>query len=226
LKQQTAAACDAINSLAKHAMKGNDQARHALALYVRKGQINHMRAHACSFLAKSVTEPDGEFAELFREAMSVPELRYWSILGYVNLVGKDAYNELAMIAGDTKIPLDDRGHAIKCLARFSRQPFDRQLPADPGHWKEADFRLSEITAWAEAGYPDGQGYFSPIRHASLDNPRTAFEKIVSRLDKKLAKKRQKRQDLADPTNWLTVAAPADMERIKGMWKLPSEVVKQ
>lgn len=214
-------ACDAINSLAKYAKKGNAQARQALALYVKEGQIRHMRTHACSLLTESVKEPDGEFAELFRAGLSVPELRYWSILGFINAAGKDAYGELVKIAEDKTIPLADRGHAIKCLAVSSRQPFDRRLPSDPGHWKEPDLRLSEIKAWAENGYLDGQGYSEPSRDAALDNPRTEFESIVNRLDKKLAKKRANRQDLADPTNLLTIASQEDVRRIKERWKLPS-----
>jgi hypothetical protein len=86
---------------------------------------------------------------------------------------------------------------------------------------EPDLRLVEIKAWAKNGYPDGQGYTPPPRHESLDDPKTAFEKIVSRLDKRLAKKRQKRQDLADPTDWLMIAAPGDIRRIEARWKLPS-----
>ncbi|HEY7330937.1 MAG TPA: SMI1/KNR4 family protein [Gemmataceae bacterium] len=214
-------ACDAINELSKLAQKGNQHAQEALALYVREGRINHMRVYACSCLAESVKEPHVELAALFREGLSVPELRYWSILGYINSAGKDAYEELTKIAGDRLIPLGDRGQAIKCLARFSKRPFDRHLPSDPGHWEETDLRLSEVTTWANEGYPDGQGYSPPSRHTALDQPRTDFEKIVSLLDKKLAKKREKRQDLADPTNWLTVAAPEDIQRLKARWKLPS-----
>jgi len=214
-------ACDAINTLAKHANRGNNQAKEVLALYVREGRINHMRTFACSCLAESVKEPDGEFAGVFRERLSDPELRYWSILGYINSAGNGAYKELTRIAGDKTIPVGDRGHAIKCLARFSKQPFDRHLPSDPGGWKETDLRLSEVKAWAKASFPDGQGYSRPSRDAALDEPKTAFEKIVSRLDKKLAKKRNKIQDLPDPTNWLALAAPEEIRRIKARWKLPS-----
>jgi len=109
------AACDAINSLAKDATQGNAQAKKALALYVKEGRINHMRTHACSSLAKSVKDPDGEFTELFREGLSDPELRYWSILGYLNSAGKDAYKELTKIAGDKTIPLNHRARSCSCL---------------------------------------------------------------------------------------------------------------
>jgi hypothetical protein len=56
---------------------------------------------------------------------------------------------------------------------------------------------------------------------ALQRPRTAFEKIVSRLDKKLIRKRQARQDPAVPTDWLAVAAAEDVRRVKARWKLPS-----
>jgi hypothetical protein len=117
--------------------------------------------------------------------------------------------------------VEHRSQAVKCVAQFSKQPFDRRLTADPGHWKENQLRLAEIAAWAEAGYPDGKGFSEPARHPALDSPQTPFEKIVSRLDEKLAKKRRERQDLAEPTNWLAVAAPADIQRIKARWSLPS-----
>jgi hypothetical protein len=215
------AACDAINALAKLAKNGNDQAQAVLALYVRDGQISHMRTHACSCLAESVKEPHADSAALFREALSDPALRYWSILGFIRSAGRGAYEELARMAGDKSVPLDDRAQAIKCLAEFSKQPFDRNLPSDPGRWKASQLRLAEIEAWAKDGYPDGQGYSTPPRDAALDAPKTAFETVVSRLDKKLAKQRRKRQDPAEPSDWLTVGAPEDIQRISARWKLPA-----
>jgi hypothetical protein len=214
-------ACDAINALTKHAAKGSEDAKQALAAYARDGSIDHMRDFACSSLADVVTEADVEFVALFRHGMSDPELQYWSILGYINSAGKGAYEELAKIAADETLPLEVRGHAVKCLARSSKQPFDRRLPSDPGQWKGEDLRLAEIAAWMNSGSPEGQGHFQPTRHAALDEPKTAFEKIVGRLDKRLAKQRGRSQDLADPTDWLAIAAPADIQRIKARWELPA-----
>jgi hypothetical protein len=213
-------ACYAINELSKHAQKGNKQAKEALALYVTGGSINHMRAHACSCLAESVTQPGIEFVALFRKGLSDPDLRYWSILGYVNSV-KGAYEDLTRIAEDASIPVADRAHGVKCLARFSRQTFDRGLPSDPGRWQETELRLSELRTWANGGFPFGTGYLPPSRDPALDQPTTAFERIVTCLERKLAKKRQLRQDLADPTDWLAIAAPDDIQRIKARWHLPS-----
>jgi hypothetical protein len=214
------AACDPINKLAKLAKKENEQAKAVLAHYVVEGAINHMRVHACACLAESVVKPDAEFATLFGKCLSDPDLRYWSILGYINSAGKNAYKELTRIAGDSTLPLSERGHAVKCLATISKQPFDRHLPTDPGHWKEQNLRLSEVIAWAEGGYPDGRGYPEPVRHPALDKPTSVLEKLASRLDKKLAKERRKEQDLADPMNWLAVATPDDLHRIKARWELP------
>ncbi len=215
------AACHAINKLGKLAKKENEQAKAVLADYMVEGAINHMRVHACVMLAESVAKPHVEFAALFRKCLSDPDLRYWSILGYINSAGTNACTELRRIAGDTTLTLCERGHAVKCLATFSKQPFDRHLPPDPSHWKEPDLRLSEVIAWADGGYPDGQGYPEPARHPALDKPASDFEKLVSRLDKKLAKQRRKQQDLVAPTDWLAIAAPDDIHRIQARWELPS-----
>jgi SMI1 / KNR4 family (SUKH-1) len=214
-------ACNAINKLSKQAEKGNELASNVLALYAAEGSINHMRAHACACLARSLKQPDAQFIRLFQKGLSDPELRYWSIVGYLNSVGKMAYEDLTKIAEDASVPVEVRAQAIKCLAKFSKQSFDRDLPSDPGHWKAADLRVSELRAWATDGYQDGEGYSPPMRHPALDSPSTAFEKIVSRLDRKLDKERQARQDLADPTNWLEIPALEDMQRIKTRWDLPS-----
>ena len=215
------AACNAINKLTKLAQNGDPQAKNILAEYVVCGAIDHMRDHACGSLAEIVTESDAEVATVFQKGLSDPNLRYWSILGYMNSAGRKAYGKLVKIAKNKKFPLNERAHAIKCLATFSKQPFDRNLPSDPDDWEREDLRLTEVMAWVKDGYQDGQGYSEPIRHPALDNPGTAFEKIVSRLDKKLAKKRRKHQDMAAPSAWLAVASPEDIQRIVGRWKLPS-----
>lgn len=213
-------ACDAINELSRLARSGDDRAKMVLARYATDGQIGHMREHACASLASSVQDPNAEFAALFQRGLSDPPLRYWSILGYINSAGRAACPELIKLAEDRNIPLMERAHAVKCLAVFSRQRFDRNLPADPGHWKESDLRISEVRAWANAGFPNGAGYLPPSRHLALDNPTTEFERLISRLERILANKRQELQDLAEPTNWLAVAEPEDIQRIKARWDLP------
>lgn len=213
-------ACAATNKLSKHAKNGDEQAKKTLGHYSTDGQLNHVRVFACACLADSVTEPNAEFAALFRRTLQDPQLRYWSILGYMNSEGAAAYPGLVRLAEDTNIPLAERAHAVKCLAVFSRQRFDRSLPADPSYWKESDLRLSEVQAWAQAGYPTGEGYSPPVRHPALDGPATAFEQIVSRLDKKLAKKRRAEQNLAEPENWLAIAAQDEIQGVTARWHLP------
>src|SRR5262249_37945938 len=215
------AACDVINKLAKHAKKGSEQAKRILADFACNGSIDHIREFACASVAEAACETDVDLVPLFRKGLTDPHSRYWSILGYIRTAGKGGYNELVRIARDKTVAVEDRSQAVKCLAQFSKHPFDRQLTADPGHWKENQLRLAEIAAWAEAGYPDGKGFSEPARHPALDDPQTAFEKVVSRLDKKLATRRRDCQDLAEPTNWLAVADAADIQRIKARWSLPS-----
>lgn len=214
-------ACHAINRLAKQANRGDERAKQALAMYLAEGRIDHVRVHACYVLASSVKEPNAELAALFLRGLSDVKLRYWSILGYMNAAGKAAYPELIGLTEDENLALPERAHAIKCVASFSKQRFDRDLPADSGYWKESDLRLSELRDWADAGFPDGGSYEPPMRHPALDRPTTTFERIVSRLDKVFAQKRQEMQDLAEPTNWLAVASPEDIQRITAQWTLPS-----
>jgi len=214
-------ACEAINKLAKLAEKGSEEAKSVLVAYVQDGSINHIRAYACSELASAIKEPHAGFAAVFRGGLADPDVRYWSILGYINSAGKGAYEDLIQVAEDDGIPVDERAHAIKCVSRFSKQKFDRGLPSNPGFWKEKHLRLSEVRAWATNGYADGTEYSQPNRHPLLDKPQTEFEKIVHKLDKRLAKERKKRQDLAEPTDWLVIADAQDIRRIKAEWELPA-----
>lgn len=214
-------ACDAIDKLAKLAAKGDNEAKAVLATYVRDGKIKHMKSHACSCLADAIKEPHPGFAAVFHEGLADPDVRYWSILGYVNAAGKAVYPELIRLAEDETLPLEHRAHAIKCISKLSKQKFDRGAPSDPGFWKERHFRLAELRAWAASGYPDGIGYAPPNRHPAIDNPQTDFEKIVHKLDKKLARARKKEQDLAAPTDWIVVADSQDIDRITARWNLPS-----
>ena len=172
-------------------------------------------------LADAIKGTDAAFAAMFRRWLVDADLRYWSILGYINSAQKGAYEELIQLAENDSFLLEQRAHAIKCLARFSKQKFDRGLPSDPGFWKPEHLRLGELRAWARSGYPDGVGYGKPNQHPALTNPQTEFERIVQKLEKKLAKQRKKQQDLAEPTNWLVIADMEDISRIKARWELPT-----
>ena len=158
---------------------------------------------------------------MFRRGLADAHVRYWSILGYIRSAGRAAYEELIQIARDDTIRVADRADAIKCLSKFSKQRFDRGLHADAGFWKEKDLRLAELEAWAASGFPDGIEYSKPNRHPALANPQTDFEKIVQKLDKKLAKECKNHQDLSEPTDWLVIADARDISRIKARWDLPS-----
>ena len=110
--------------------------------------------------------------------------------------------------------------AIKSISVYSKQPFDRELPKDPGYWKLEDLRILEVETWQKNGCPVGQGYAKPQVHISLENPKTELEKIASKLNKKLEAKRTKNQDLSNPTNWLAIADETDILNITEKWKLP------
>lgn len=214
-------ACDAVDGLTKHARKGDEDAKASLAEYMIDGQLDHVRNFACSSLAELVDDSDKELASQFEQGLSDDVIRYWCVLGYANILGREAYEKLTSIVRDESISADDRGQAVKCLASCSGQPFDRQLPSDPGEWQENDIRIDEIVAWSEAGYPKRTSHPSPVRHPALDKPKSKLEKAASRLDKRLAKQRSERQDPADPTDWLAVADADDLEEITSRWKLPS-----
>jgi hypothetical protein len=215
------AACDAINALTKHASKGDEDAKAILAEYMVNGQVEHMRDFACSSLAEIVDDSDSELAAHFDDGISDESIRYWSILGYANTLGSKSYKKLTKLVRDKTLPIEDRAHAVKCLSSLSQQTFDRLLPDDPGEWEEGDIRLEEIVSWAKSGYPDGAGHALPTRHPALDNPVTSLEKTASRLDKRLAKKRSKGQDAANPSNWIAVAGNSEVDEITSRWKLPS-----
>ncbi len=214
-------ACDAINALIKRAKKGHHEAKSILAEYVGTGRVPWMRTHACFGLATTIAPTDVDFAEVFERGLSDELTRYWSILGFITIQGRGAYQALTTIAADETLPMEHRAYAVKRLAAFSKRPFDRQLPPDPSKWVASDLRLGELAAWAQAGYPDGEGYPTPKRHPALDQPVSDLEMIVSRLDKKLAKRRREHQDATAPTDWLAIADPKDIEEIKARWALPS-----
>ena len=214
-------ACDAINALAKHAAKGDESAKQALADYMLSGQVEHMRDFAGAMLAEEVDESDASLAPQFKAGLTDEAIRLWCILGYANTSGRESYEALTRIAQDESLPVEDRAQAVKCLATSSGQPFDRQLPSDPGEWEETDLRIDEVAAWSHADYPDGGGHTLPTRDPALDKPRTKLEKAAGQLDKRLAKERARQQDPAAPTNWLAVASDTDLDAVTARWDLPS-----
>ncbi|MBI1831812.1 MAG: SMI1/KNR4 family protein [Planctomycetes bacterium] len=211
-------ASDAIFRLSVRAKKGESDALATLARYVASGSLGRQRAYACYYLVHTLGKGNADFAELFRTGFGDADIRFWCILGYLHAAGRSAYGELVRLAEDASMPLEHRAFAIRCLSRFAKQPFDRNL-SDPSRWSETDLRLSEVRAWSETGCPDGE---PPrlVRHAALDKPATAFERIVSRLDQKARKRRKGRGQDSPSTSGFAPAASSDLERIAARWKLP------
>jgi hypothetical protein len=204
--------------LAKHGAGDRLAVLDILIGYAKEGQLLHWRNFLMHDIAR-LAEAD-EHAAFFAWALAQPNLAYWGVDGVLKSAGKDAYAPLAALAASSAASLEVRAKAVKSLAVFSRQPFDAGLPTDPGHWKPDSLPLDAVLAWQRDGYPDGAGHAAPATHASLDDPRTPLEKAAARLEKKLAARRRKEQDLAQPSNWLSIANPADMTQIKQRWTLP------
>ncbi|WP_071323290.1 SMI1/KNR4 family protein [Janthinobacterium sp. 1_2014MBL_MicDiv] len=204
--------------LAKHGASDRLAVLDILIGYAKEGQLLHWRNFLMSDIARLV-EAD-EHAAFFAWALAQPTLAYWSVDGLLKSAGKDAYVPLVALAASGTASLEVRAKAVKSLAVFSRQPFDAGLPTDPGHWRQDSLKLDAVLAWQRDGCPDGAGHAAPATHASLDEPRTALEKAAARLEKKLAARRKQEQDLAQPSNWLTIASAADMAAIAQRWALP------
>lgn len=204
--------------LNKHAADERLAVLDILIAYARDGQLLHWRAFLMSDIARLVEA--NEHPGFFAWALEQSDLAYWAVDGMLKSAGKDAYAPLVALAQSSTASLQLRAKAVKSLAVFSRQPFDAGLPADPGHWKQESLRLAAVLAWQRDGYPDGAGHAAPATHASLDEPRTPLEKAAARLEKKLAARRKREQDLAQPSNWLTIASAADMADIAQRWTLP------
>lgn len=189
-----------------------------LICYAKEGQLLHWRA----FLMADIVQlaEAHEHAAFFAWALAQPELAYRAVDGMLKSIGKDAYAPLVALAASGATRLEVRAKAVKSLAVFSRQPFDAGLPRDPGHWKAEQLRLDAVLAWRRDGYPDGAGHAAPATHAALDEPRTPLEKAAAKLENKLAARRRKEQDLAQPSNWLVIASAADMADIAQHWTLP------
>lgn len=215
--------CECINKIDQLITKGCDEGKWVLAEYMQSGLFHW--DFACATLAKHIETPSSEFAAIFRKGISPLKKCYWNILGYISSAGKKAYSDLVEVALNPEYSLEERSLAIKQLALHSKQKFDRDLPSSNGHpqnWKKADLRLDEIQAWANNGYPDGEGYILPRRDPALEHPSTPLEVIVSRWDNKLAKKRSSKEiDPANPHHLLIVTDSQIMEKIQLEWQLPT-----
>jgi hypothetical protein len=206
--------------LKKYSITYREYVLTTLTEYSKNGQILHWRNFLLTDIIKLVNEGEATYIDFFEWCLTQTELTYWGIDGLLKTKGKKAYPALIELAKNNSLNTSIRAKSIKSISTFSKQPFDRTLPNDPGYWKLEDLRIEEVETWQENGYQDGQGYTKPTTHVSLENPKIELEQTVAKLNKKLEKARSKNQDLSNPTNWLVVADEADILKIETKWKLP------
>jgi|SRR5690554_1412722 len=206
--------------LKKYSSTDRDYILETLTDYAKNGQIIHWRNFLLSDIIELVFEKETEYISFFEWCVTQPELTYWGIDGLIKTKGDNSFPTLIELAKNESLKTSIRAKAIKSISVYSKQPFDRELPKDPGHWKLEDLRILEVETWQKNGYSIGQGYAKPQVHISLENPKTELEKIASKLNKKLEAKRTKNQDLSNPTNWLAIADETDIVNIREKWKLP------
>lgn len=204
--------------LKKHAADERQAVLEILMAYARDGQLLHWRAFLMTDIV-ALAEP-GEYGDFFSWSLDMDGLAYWGVDGMLKSMGNAAYAPLVTLASTENAKLSVRAKVVKSLAVFSRQPFDAGLPEDPGHWKAEQLRLEAVLAWQRDGTPDGAGHAAPVTHSSLAKPLSRLELAAAFLERKLALRRQREQDLAQPSNWLTVASAVDMAAIDAHWTLP------
>jgi len=134
---------------------------------------------------------------------------YSAIKCYAYLLKKEAYEKLLSIIFNEKESLVLRALSIKLISNISKQTFDFNLPKDVGYWKEEDLRLGDVKFWQENGMKDGEGYKPPVQDDALIKPVTKFEKVVAKLQKKVAKYRSDEPSIQD--EYFVVA---DSEKLK------------
>lgn len=129
--------------------------------------------------------------------------KYWIVGLLPKLTHQKSYDFLITVIHSDE-ELEVRANAMKQLAMISKQPFDKDLPKDHGHWKATDLRLDEMEQWIKDGCKEGQGYLPPRQDKSLFEPTNEFEMLVSKLNQKL-QKWQDNQDYSNYDNFLVIA---------------------
>ncbi len=192
--------------------------------YSINGSITFHRGYTLATAVNLIESGDRRYADTFLQLMNSGDnqTEYWAVEGYAKSMGKDCYDELVAFIVSPKHQLESRSNAVKQLARVSRQCFDMNKPVSVSAWKESQLDIEQILEWQSDGYKDGNGYPAPPQHSSLENPKTAFEKQMSKLEKQLKLKREKAQDPANPSNWLSIGAQSDIDKIKD-FILPHEL---
>lgn len=194
----------------------------ALGRYMLEGSIPHVREFAAALLA-SVDGPRGkEEAQLFARGLQEKNgVGYWSALGLVTASGREAYPVLVRIAQDENRPLDQRAHAIQCLAIHAGQDFHRGLPEDPGLWRPEDLRMSELVGWEVAGFPTGGRQAVSDRDPAFDQPQTELEFVVVKLDQRVSRSRARPPSPGKSSSLFVPASPSDLAAIESRWPLPA-----
>lgn len=208
--------------LKKYSSSYREYVLHILTEYAKNGQILHWRNFLLSDIVNLVNEDESRYINFFEWCVTQPKLTYWGIDGLVKTKGGKSFSTLIELAKNDSLETETRAKSIKNISIYSKQPFDRNLPEDPGYWELGDLRIAEIENWQKNGYQDGQGYSKPKTHISLQNPNSVLEIIVSKLNQKLEVVRNKNQDLSNPTNWLVIADENDILNVEKKWKLPED----
>ncbi|RJW54152.1 SMI1/KNR4 family protein [Clostridiales bacterium TF09-2AC] len=225
LTTDSVAACNTILYLAKKINEENrDRIMAALMRYGDNGLVEFHRGFAVGKVVELMDKPDSAYSDFFMSCIQSGDSSkaYWGIEGYVKAVGKAACNALIPFVFLHDFPVACKANIIMQLSKVTNNTFEQGKPIDPGFWKESNIDYGAIRQWAEQGFPCGKGFTEPVRHICLDSPETAAEKVYSKIDKKLKQKREKKQNLANPTNWLVQAEPTDMEQIDQRWHLPAD----
>jgi len=157
--------------LKKYSITDREYVLNALIEYSKNGRILHWRNFLLTDIIELVNEEEANYTDFFEWCITQPELTYWGIDGLLKTKGKKAYPALIELAKSDNLETSIRAKSIKSISTFSKQPFDRTLPKDPGYWKLEDLKIEEVETWQENGYQDGQGYTKPTTHLSLENPK-------------------------------------------------------
>lgn len=184
--------------------------------------MEHLKGYITYSFINCIDSTDIQYVHFLEKctASKYSDVMWWRIEGYVKLMNEKACEKLLSLVFKSDYPIENKAQIIKLLSQITNNNFEQGKPLECRSWKESDIDYERLKEWADNGYIKGNGYILPKRHICLDNPNTKEEKLFARLDKKLLKKREKRQSLAYPTNWLIEAEKSDLEKILKKYNLP------
>lgn len=187
-----------------------------LMRYSNETSMDSLKSLIVTDVNRLVKKNETQYADYFISKIESGDLSaaYYAIEGYAKIMQKLSYDYLVDTLLARKLNMECDALIVCELSHLSNNPFDQGSPWEKREWKILNLRLSDISAWKDAGYPDGKGYENPTVHPCLSNPSSMEEKVYAKLDNKLAKKREKNADKAHPTNWLVQADKNDIDRIQ------------